>query len=269
MEEIWKVYRDTRIAKNGNYMKKAGKLYELSNYGRIRINGVITEPKKFRNTEYYACPASKYSGLLHRNIAKLFIDNPENKPCVDHIDGNKHNNRVDNLRWVTHKENNNNPVTKTRFLESLHTFYSNPLYVCPFKGKHHSEESKRKLSKAHKGKKRSTPIWNKGLKNCYSEETIRKMQESIKITKSKWSEEKRNEINNKIRNKVKGNSNVKGYVHIHNGKVHKMIPKDELNNYISNGWTKGRINIHKRYNTDTAGIDEILSIDTNRNNYCQ
>ncbi len=92
--EIWKQVKNT----NNTYF--------VSNLGRFKnAKGRIVTNYKPHISGYIIVLIDNKSYKLHRIIAKEFIDNPENKEQVNHIDGNKLNNSVDNLEWVTNKEN--------------------------------------------------------------------------------------------------------------------------------------------------------------------
>lgn len=98
MKEIWKDIPDT----NG--------MYKVSNFGSVfsaksKKKLSICKAKK----GYCVCNISKNGNTkttyVHRLVAKAFIPNPKKKLQVNHIDGNKQNNNIENLEWCTDKEN--------------------------------------------------------------------------------------------------------------------------------------------------------------------
>lgn len=101
MEEVWKDV----VGYEG--------IYKISNHGRLKSfhhnkSGRVMANRQNRRG-YLIIDLSKngvvHTTTLHRLVANAFIPNPENKPEVNHIDTNKANNCVDNLEWVTSKEN--------------------------------------------------------------------------------------------------------------------------------------------------------------------
>lgn len=101
MEEIWKDIRGYEG------------LYQVSNLGRVK-----RENKLLRlNTNTYGYKHITLSknnvqktAVIHKLVADAFIENPHSKPQINHKDGNKENNTVANLEWVTQGDNNRHAV---------------------------------------------------------------------------------------------------------------------------------------------------------------
>ena len=86
--------------------------YEISSFGRIKSKKfkkhVILKQSynldRYKQVRIYTNKKG-YTVRIHRLVAENFIDNPNNLPCVDHINKKKDDNRIENLRWVSKSDN--------------------------------------------------------------------------------------------------------------------------------------------------------------------
>ena len=142
MEEIWKDIEGYEG------------IYQVSNLGNVRsLNYKNTGETRILKTRINRCGyicvclgRKRKDFKVHRLVAIAFIPNPENKPCVDHINAIRTDNRVENLRWVTHEENMNNPLSREHMSEAFkgekHPMYGRRGKDNPNFGKKHTEEFK-------------------------------------------------------------------------------------------------------------------------------
>ncbi|MDU6360109.1 MAG: NUMOD4 motif-containing HNH endonuclease [Clostridiales bacterium] len=128
-------------------------LYQISSFGRVKSieriddNNHLVREKilKQQNNKFGYCTVGLYKNkqqkkfMVHRLVAQAFIPNVDNKSDVDHINTIRDDNRVDNLRWCTRKENINNEITLKKKKEVRIGFQ-------------YTNEQKMRMSKSHKGK---------------------------------------------------------------------------------------------------------------------
>jgi len=122
-------------------------VYSVSNLGRVKAHEVtfintkgvsqtkkerLRKPVDLRGYNAVCLKGEKEKMVtIHRLVANAFIPNPLNKPCVNHINGVKKDNRVENLEWVTYKENIDHAIATGLYHKNgRRKFINNKTVIC-------------------------------------------------------------------------------------------------------------------------------------------
>ena len=92
--------------------------YSVSTHGRVRNDITGNYVNQGHSSGYLVVCIEGNHYLVHRLVAQTFITNPENLPDVNHKDEDKQNNNVNNLEWISHKDNCNYGTRNQRIVSS-------------------------------------------------------------------------------------------------------------------------------------------------------